>query len=59
MIIMASQIGQGMRTCGNGDQPTTKLSRLVRHARRGERITLQVCVFCSLQLAPKTKRLPR
>ena len=56
----ASSRRLGAQMCSNCERPAPKLAPLVRFSRRGDRITLRVCRFCYLQLAPGTKigRLP-
>ena len=41
--------------CGNCDARTRKLSRLTIRTRSGKRLSLSLCAFCYLQLAPRAK----
>ena len=43
--------------CQNCDVRSTRIARIVRISRSGERIPLLVCAFCYLQLGPKEKRV--
>ena len=41
--------------CGNCNAHARKLSRLIVRTRSGKRISLALCAFCYLQLAPRAK----
>ena len=41
--------------CGNCHAPARTLSRLTVRTRSGKRISLALCAFCYLQLAPRAK----